>query len=124
MIPTTSPEPVKLIARFAERLGVIPVRGSSSRGGREAFREMLRFPAAPGVDRVATVLDGPRGPRYQAKKGMIPLPFSRVVVSYEKPRSIPRKVSKEELECFRNEVETVLNRIREEADRMVGYREP
>ncbi len=61
----------ELIARFAEALGVVPVRGSSSKGGKEAFREMLRHLSRPGARRVATVLDGPRGPRYRAKKGMI-----------------------------------------------------
>jgi lysophospholipid acyltransferase (LPLAT)-like uncharacterized protein len=61
----------ELIARFAERLGVVPVRGSSSRGGSAAFREMLQFLAGPGPRKVATVLDGPRGPRFVAKKGMI-----------------------------------------------------
>ncbi len=61
----------ELIARFAERLGIIPIRGSSSRGGKEAFREMLRYLAGPGARKVATVLDGPKGPKYVAKMGMI-----------------------------------------------------
>jgi lysophospholipid acyltransferase (LPLAT)-like uncharacterized protein len=77
----------ELIAEFARRLGVVPVRGSSSRGGREALREMVRFFSQPGVRRAGTVMDGPRGPRYVAKMGMIALaklagvPFVPVMVS-------------------------------------------
>lgn len=63
----------ELMAGFAEKLGVIPVRGSSSRGGREALQEMLTFLAGPSPRKAATVLDGPRGPRFVAKKGMIVL---------------------------------------------------
>jgi lysophospholipid acyltransferase (LPLAT)-like uncharacterized protein len=63
----------EMMARFAEKLGVIPVRGSSSRGGREAFQGMLSFLEGPSPRKAATVLDGPRGPRFVAKKGMIVL---------------------------------------------------
>jgi lysophospholipid acyltransferase (LPLAT)-like uncharacterized protein len=63
----------ELIAQFAENLGIIPVRGSSSQGGREALEAMKAFFAGPGNRKGATVLDGPRGPRCVAKKGMIVL---------------------------------------------------
>jgi lysophospholipid acyltransferase (LPLAT)-like uncharacterized protein len=60
-----------LIATFAEKLGIVPVRGSSSKGGREALRSMIAQLRRPGVNKAATVLDGPRGPRCVAKPGMI-----------------------------------------------------
>ncbi len=61
-----------LLAGFAEKLGIVPARGSSGKGGREAVDEMKYFLHQPGGARkVATVLDGPRGPRYTAKSGMI-----------------------------------------------------
>jgi lysophospholipid acyltransferase (LPLAT)-like uncharacterized protein len=63
----------ELISGYAEKLGIVTVRGSSHRGGREAFREMVRFLRLPGSRKVATVLDGPRGPRCIAKNGMIRL---------------------------------------------------
>lgn len=65
----------ELLARFAQHLGVVPIRGSSSRGGRQALREMIRFIRDPnrGSGKAATVLDGPRGPRCVAKNGMIVL---------------------------------------------------
>ena len=64
-----------LLAGFAERLGVIPIRASSSQGGRKALREMIKFIRNPGLGsgKAATVLDGPRGPRCVAKIGMIVL---------------------------------------------------
>ncbi len=62
-----------LLAGFAKKVGVIPVRGSSSRGGRDAMREMLHHLRGPGSPKAATVLDGPQGPRFVAKKGMLVL---------------------------------------------------
>jgi lysophospholipid acyltransferase (LPLAT)-like uncharacterized protein len=61
----------ELIAGFAEKLGVVPVRGSSSRGGGQALRTMVKFLNGDGSRFAATVLDGPRGPRFEAKKGLL-----------------------------------------------------
>ena len=63
----------ELIARFAQQLGVIPARGSSSKGGSEALKTMLDYLNRSGSRKVATVMDGPRGPRCVAKKGMLVL---------------------------------------------------
>ena len=57
------------IARFLKRLGYGTVRGSSTRGGVKALVEMIRCMRA-GVSMAFTV-DGPRGPRYEAKKGAV-----------------------------------------------------
>jgi lysophospholipid acyltransferase (LPLAT)-like uncharacterized protein len=76
-----------LLAGFAEKLGIIPIRGSSSKGGQEALESMKEFLQIPGVTKTATVLDGPRGPRCVAKKGMIVLakdagvPFLPLIMS-------------------------------------------
>ncbi len=59
----------ELIARTVSYFGQGSVRGSSSRGGREAFREMLKFAELP-VD-LAVTPDGPKGPRRQIKDGVI-----------------------------------------------------
>lgn len=63
----------ELLARFIALMGGIPVRGSSSRGGGEALRGMAELVNTGEVSFAATVADGPRGPRYQAKAGMIQL---------------------------------------------------
>lgn len=60
-----------LIAGMAENLGVVPVRGSSSKGGGQAIRKMIRFLGRSSRSKTATVLDGPRGPKGVAKKGML-----------------------------------------------------
>ena len=57
------------IARFIKRLGYGSVRGSSTRGGVGALVEMIRL-MRQGLPMAFTV-DGPRGPRYEAKKGAV-----------------------------------------------------
>jgi lysophospholipid acyltransferase (LPLAT)-like uncharacterized protein len=143
----------EIMARFAENLGMAAARGSSSRGGQEALREMLAFLAGPGPRKAATVLDGPRGPRCVAQKGMVflakeaglpllpimvsahpaitlkktwdktmvPLPFSRVTVVYRDFWTIPKELTREELEGWRQTVETTLNEMMREADADTGY---
>ncbi|MDF2754556.1 MAG: uncharacterized protein K0S94_141 [Nitrospira sp.] len=61
----------EIIARIVERFGFKAVRGSSTRGGMEALRELIRLGRA-GVDLVVTP-DGPRGPAHVAKMGVIQL---------------------------------------------------
>jgi hypothetical protein len=56
------------IARTVERLGWRPVRGSSSRGGGTALRAMVEAVSAGSV--AAHVVDGPRGPARQVKRGL------------------------------------------------------
>ena len=59
------------IARVIRRFGFVPVRGSSSRGGQRGLLEMEAMVKAGGA--VAFTIDGPRGPRYVAKKGPVML---------------------------------------------------
>lgn len=58
------------MARFAERCGMIPVRGSSTRGGERALIQLIRS-LRQGHRICATVLDGPQGPPYRAKAGFL-----------------------------------------------------
>jgi lysophospholipid acyltransferase (LPLAT)-like uncharacterized protein len=55
--------------RIVRRLGFRPVRGSSSRGAEEALRELVEL-ARSGVS-VGFAIDGPRGPRHEAKIGPV-----------------------------------------------------
>ena len=59
----------EFIARVIHRFGFVPVRGSSSRGGQRALLEMHSFVAKGGG--AAFTIDGPRGPRYVAKRGPV-----------------------------------------------------
>lgn len=72
MIMISQSKDGEMLAQYAAGLGVVPVRGSSSRGGRDALEQMRRH-LADGGKACATVLDGPRGPAYVAKKGMLVL---------------------------------------------------
>ncbi|MDD3181051.1 MAG: lysophospholipid acyltransferase family protein [Opitutaceae bacterium] len=57
------------LAAFYRLIGIMPVRGSSSRLGREAARELIDCLRA-GHD-VGITPDGPRGPRYEVKGGAL-----------------------------------------------------
>jgi lysophospholipid acyltransferase (LPLAT)-like uncharacterized protein len=57
------------IARTAQRFGYGVIRGSSSRGGAKALKQMVKL-ARRGV-RMALTVDGPRGPRYKVQSGAI-----------------------------------------------------
>jgi len=61
----------ELIRRIAARFGLQAVRGSSTRGGAEAFRELIRIGRAGG--NLVVTPDGPKGPRHVAKVGVVQL---------------------------------------------------
>lgn len=61
----------ELIARTMSYFGQGAVRGSSTRGGRAAFKAMLELAKEP-YDLVFTP-DGPKGPRHQLKEGVAQL---------------------------------------------------
>ena len=59
----------ELIARVIQRFGYVPIRGSSSRGGQRGLLEMDTFVKNGGG--AAFTIDGPRGPRFVAKRGPV-----------------------------------------------------
>lgn len=59
-----------LLADFAQKVGVIAARGSSTRGGKEGSERLIDFLASQGSV-VATVADGPQGPALRAKPGLV-----------------------------------------------------
>lgn len=60
----------EMIARTVEKLGYRTIRGSSSRGGREAMRALIQRLSVPGT--VGAIMpDGPRGPRHVLKPGVV-----------------------------------------------------
>ncbi len=63
----------ELVARTCERMGHKVARGSSSRGGQAALKQMIRLlkEGTPG----AITVDGPRGPAHEAKKGIFELAY-------------------------------------------------
>lgn len=59
------------IANTVRFLGFHPVRGSSTRGGSQMFRQLLRTLKHTGD--VGIIVDGPRGPARECKSGVITL---------------------------------------------------
>ncbi len=59
----------ELFARTMERFGVKASRGSTTRGGSEALRQMVRCGAAG--ENLAITPDGPKGPRRAAQLGVV-----------------------------------------------------
>ncbi len=59
----------EIISRIGTKLGWSMLRGSSSRGGRRAYRQLLD--ALKGGGKVFITPDGPRGPEYEVKEGSV-----------------------------------------------------
>lgn len=70
MVLFSSSKDGDLLSDFAKKLGTIPVRGSSTRGGKEGSEQMVKFLNSGGRV-VATVADGPQGPAFRAKPGLV-----------------------------------------------------
>ncbi len=133
----------ELITTLAHFLGYTAVRGSSTRGGREATKEMVDY-LEQGKP-CAITPDGPRGPRRQMKMGtvqiarltgcsvvpfgfaakrawclkswdkfIIPKPFTRAVFVYGEPIHIPAHGGKDEE--YLQKIQKGLDRVTEMAE--------
>jgi lysophospholipid acyltransferase (LPLAT)-like uncharacterized protein len=135
------------IARVVERWGYTAVRGSSSRGGSGALREMVKIARAGRS--MAITPDGPRGPKQKLKPGvlllaqltgepiipmsasatrawwvdarwdlfLVPKPFAKVHVRYADPVYVPRDATENDLNVIAADVEATLVRLTDETDR-------
>jgi lysophospholipid acyltransferase (LPLAT)-like uncharacterized protein len=78
----------QLITKVCKHLGFKVVRGSTTRGGAEAIREMVRV---SDLAHLAVTPDGPRGPRRRAQQGLVYLaartgmPVVPVGIGYRRP---------------------------------------
>ena len=137
------------IARATQHLGVVPIRGSRTRGGVAAGRSALRVLKEGGY--VAISPDGPRGPRMRVQPGIIALarlsgapivpytyavsrravanswdrfvialPFGRGVYVWGPPLHVAADADEAAREQARLTLEERLNAQTAEADRMVG----
>jgi len=62
----------ELVTAVAEEFGMMPIRGSSSKGGARAFLNMVRSVQAEKAQVLITA-DGPKGPARQIKAGTVQL---------------------------------------------------
>jgi len=133
-----------------KRMGVVPIRGSSSRRGREARAEIGKFIHA-GLA-IAISVDGPRGPNHVCKPGIVdmartsgaaivpgaavagrfyrlgtwdglrvPLPFSKMVMHHATPVFVPRETSGPAFEQWQREIERCLARTDAEAQEQLAH---
>jgi hypothetical protein len=140
----------EIIAGWLERNGYKVVRGSSSRGGSEALREMVRQVRSGRA--AALTVDGPQGPPRQVQPGIVelarltggwilpitsssarprflaswdryllPRPFSRNVVLYGEPFPIP---ADESGEIGAARIAAALDAATREADERTGTTPP
>ncbi|MFN2531664.1 MAG: lysophospholipid acyltransferase family protein [Pyrinomonadaceae bacterium] len=137
------------IARFIRRFGYGVARGSSTRGGTRALRELIKLmevgcPAA-------FTMDGPKGPRYVAKMGavllakksgqpllpfsitpsrflklrswdefQVPLPFTRALLEIAPPIFVPEDADEEGVANKLNELQHVLGDLTERGEQWRG----
>ncbi len=122
-----------IVASLLQQLGYHVVRGSSSRGGYQALRALIRQPKIPMS--IALTVDGPKGPRYQIKDGifyvaakrqmpiipitycakhvirlstwdhfMIPFPFTRIRLHFGVPFFVKEGMSLDEKEEYKRAI--------------------
>ena len=125
------------LASFARTVGLEAVRGSSSRRGSRALKELVGV-VRSGRD-VGITPDGPRGPRYRLHPGLVklaqvtrapilgihvhfgrairfktwdrfalPLPFSRITIIFDELLEVPRELDDDAFETKRVEVECMM----------------
>jgi lysophospholipid acyltransferase (LPLAT)-like uncharacterized protein len=140
-------------ARMVNCLGLKDVRGSSTRGGTDALKELVRK-IKSGANG-GMIPDGPTGPPREAKIGtiilarmtgapiipiswgtnrcwvfnswdkfMVPKPFSHISFYYGEPIFVPRSAKGPEMEAYRKLLEDRLNSITRWCDEVFGEQRP
>jgi lysophospholipid acyltransferase (LPLAT)-like uncharacterized protein len=135
----------ELISKIVNVLGWHPVRGSSSKGGGQALKDIKKL-VRRGY-KIAHIVDGPRGPLGVIKPGllviaqasgmpivptitsaekkwvfnswdrfMVPKPFSRVIIRFSDEIHIPRKLQGDDFEEKRLSIEETLKKLYVETD--------
>ena len=85
----------EFITRIMNRFGIDGARGSSSRGGSDALREILRELQRPQARDIGITPDGPRGPRAKVQDGVLALaassgrPIYPVTARYSRHGELP-----------------------------------
>jgi len=133
------------ITRVVRRWGFTAVRGSTTRGGLDALRELIQHVRAGRS--LAITPDGPKGPREKMKPGpvliaqrtgapiipvvsgasrasyvggwdrfMIPHPFARLRIAYGEPVFVPRRTGEAEIQAIMDDVERRLGALMKRVD--------
>ncbi len=139
----------RVLGSIIERFGYKPSYGSTSKGGTEAMREMIKLINDDKFD-CAITPDGPRGPKYKIQPGVIslaqstgapiipltydvkwkfklkswdgfyvPLPFNYGVVMFADPIFVPQDISDVQKESYLNGLQETMDRICKDASAML-----
>ena len=127
------------LAHAVSLAGITPVRGSASRGGAQATRQLIDLPDL----HVCITPDGPRGPRRVMKDGiiflasrtnrpvvpttltatrywsvpggwsdmMIPKPFSRALLLAGTPIAVPPELTRDEISVLTEQIQKEMDRL-------------
>lgn len=137
-------------ARLTKSWGGIPIRGSTTRTGAKAMRDLYESISKQGICPVITP-DGPTGPAQEFKPGavmlsqltqvpmlpmayapssawqlkswdkfLIPKPFSRIVIAIGAARQADKGLKLDELEPLRLEMEQTLNQLTKDAEQALA----
>lgn len=138
------------LAFLFERMGVVPIRGSSSKRGREARAEIGVFVRA-GLA-IAIAVDGPKGPHRICKPGivdmarttaaaivpgaalagrffrlgtwdglLVPLPFTKMVIHHGTPVFVPEHTNGPAFEQCQREIEQCIERTDAQARQQLAH---
>lgn len=138
------------VARIIKRQGHLPIRGSTTRGGRRALSRLIQElkNGRPGV----VIPDGPQGPRFKVQPGVmmlakkaglpivpmtysakrikvfnswdrfiLPYPFTTCRVVFGRPIQVPTDADKETEASCTLELEKEMQRITKAADDRFGH---
>lgn len=143
----------EMIAQVAARLGFRPIRGSSTRGGKEALAAIIEDLAIHSI--AIHAVDGPQGPKGIVKPGLIrmaqstraaifpvyisadrvwilnswdrlliPKPFSRILIRWGAPIFIPGNMDAETFEAMRFDIQGKMAQGYAQDDRNWGWEKP
>jgi len=143
----------ELVAGAFHAMGMVLVRGSSSRGGSRALRQAIEVTR---TRHMAITPDGPRGPRRVLKEGVVylasrtglpvvpvactadrtflvrgswtdmivPFPFGRTWMFYGEPIHVPAKIGREELAEYTRKVQQAVVDLNQHAVDVTGVAMP
>ena len=139
----------EIATRVVEAWGARAIRGSATRTGAKAMRDMYNIVCKDGIS-PATTSDGPQGPAQKFKAGaamiaqltqapmlpmacaassawylnswdrfMIPKPFSRIVIAIGEPQRVDRTQGLENLQPIQDNMEQAINDLMAQAQHAV-----
>ena len=138
-----------LVADLLESVGIMPIRGSSSRGGAQAVKQMMEVARN---HHIVIATDGPRGPRQEVKEGIVylaaqtgraiipvtfaaercwrprgkwtdlivPKPFTQAYLLAGEPIRIPARLTKDDRARWRDVVQAAMDNLNADVGKLAA----